>query len=80
MVGRTGEGCIVRIKHISKQSGTEEFQWVWVWVGGFDAVDNWRAMDLFRTFIYFILYAGLLRLTSGVSLSLQRLALYPGIR
>jgi hypothetical protein len=42
MVGRTGEGCIVRIKHISKQSGTEEFQWVlvWVWVGGFDAVDN----------------------------------------
>jgi hypothetical protein len=40
MVGRTWEGCIVRIKHISKQSGTEEFQWVWVWVGGFDAVDN----------------------------------------
>jgi hypothetical protein len=28
----------------------------------------------------FLLYAGLLHLASGVSLSLQRLTLYPGIR
>jgi hypothetical protein len=33
-----------------------------------------------QTFIYFLLYEGLLRLASGVSLSLQRLAQYPGIR